>query len=1284
MLKDFIRLHKMSNQIIKQLSGILNTDDSNENIGVTHHKYAKNIRFRGVGNNYRAENIPGTTLLPNPYLPAGTNEGIGAFYDDLKQRIFTFNYNSSGLHAIYQYTISTQVWARIALVGYNTDGDIFGFTLNGTIYNVKMLYGDATQGDTLYFNNSQKQPCEINIERALTGGYGTIKRTYIDVIKAPSILPPALTYENDGTVTVNNIRRKLFKFKIRFVYDNKEKSVWSSQGELPLPTNYTDTAIDKDPTKNCRIALVVPTGEGDVAKIEIAAAVSEKNTFLDYVLVQTLDKAALGLSDNDITTYRFYNNQAYTPIDVVESIQTQDLVPLTANALEFLNGNVPIYGGITEGFNPITITAANTSTFTPQYTTQPPFVFVSNQSGDSGFGTGNIHTVLIGIVAIGNTYNIYTTNQTVTFVAAATTTASVITGLAAAAVIAGFTVVSSNTENLVIIKTGESLQRTLAVPVLIAISDSFVYDWNSRYSFAIVYFDKAGRTNGALTNITLPVQTTNYTETATVPNIPKIQLSLTSRPPDWAYYYQIVRTKNLSKLKTFYWVSEQTFKDNDFAYISIENLNIFIKNNPSSSFLAYDFSPNDRIRFVKILSDGTSTIYTNNDFDIQAQIINPTINGAIKEGQFLKIALPTTSGTFDFGTFAFDNYFINLYTPAQANSEGLDLYYEFGERYTIGNPTASTRYHQGMLQNQTSNLSQGATFEFTKGDDYLRPRTIQTGGELNYTIDVGEITAGRHTLGVTFVDRSFTDLNIIVGNSPLQSLAGWTYASDTRAILKMAGGSPTTTFKIKGTISVDPLDDDTFTWFFQKQDGTVIYVNAQRGITDSPQIFQVDCSVTLAAGEFISFLGWSEDDYSNDKKYFTTDLKITVDKSYATTIIDQNFSDYFQSAVNSNGTAGRSYIVDVNAQQIFNPTLIRWGLAYQPNTNINQTNRFREINFDEIDRSKGVIQRFKVRDRILRVFQERGVGKLDIFAKFLQDSGNTNILSTTDEIITKNNVQYYAGLFGLGTQPTGLVSSKNADYFVDPVRGYQLRLSGDGITPISELYKGQFYIQPLFIPYNSDYLRLNGARAKILGYYDYAEEQYLTILQGGILNGNTIENQTFSFNEKRNAYCSFYDFHPEWILSANDDTYSFYRGQMYIHNNQTQWCNFYGTQYYPSITLPFNDKILLKKTFLALSYQANKLWTAPNDDDITTSQPNPQTGLPQISKLKDFNFEVQEGIYYAALLKDINSRQDKLAAWHNGDELKGTWLQVTLQYSGNNFVYLYLPYIAFALSGRNL
>lgn len=454
---------------LKNFNGIMDTDSPNENIGAGSIKMGRNIRYRGDKGDWRIENIPGNTLIPCN-LPTGTNETIGAFYDELKQRVFDFKYNSNGNHSIRYIELATNNIVDLLVCGTNTDGDILGFTLDGKIYNVKMLYGDETQGDTLYFNNSQDEPCQLNIERTIAQTYGVMTRDFLEVIKYPANRPPYVTYGDDASVTVNTLRKKLFRFMTRPVYYSREKSVVSMKSEVPLPINAADTAIDKDPTKNCKISIVYETLGADVEKIEILGQVSGKsdesgvldpNAFGDPFLIQVIDKAELSLNDNDIATFVFYNDQAYSEIDPQDAIQLFDLVPLQAGALEMLNGNVPLYGAITEGFDLNTITATVTPSALPKVDTQLPYVFVGSQSGDSAFGTGDIHIVVIGTIAVGYVFTFITTNQTITFTATVATTANVITGLAAAAVVAGFTVVSSDTENLVVTKTGESLQTVV-------------------------------------------------------------------------------------------------------------------------------------------------------------------------------------------------------------------------------------------------------------------------------------------------------------------------------------------------------------------------------------------------------------------------------------------------------------------------------------------------------------------------------------------------------------------------------------------------------------------------------------------------------------------------------------------------------------------------------------------------------------------------------------------------------------------------------------------------------
>lgn len=1283
---------------IKKFNGIMDTDSPNETIGQGCIKMGRNIRFRGDKGNWRIENTEGNTLIPFNQ-PAGLNECISGFYDELRQRIFGFIYNSNGFHSIRILPLDTLAIFSLLTNGTNADNDCLEFTLDGKITEVKILYGDETQGDTLYFNNSYNEPCQINIERTLAGTYGTMTRDFLEVIKYPANRPPYVTYGDDVSITVNTMRQKLFRFMTRPIYFSREKSVVSIRSELPLPINASDTAIDKDPTKNCKISIVYETLGADVESIEMLGQVSGKtdengvldpNAFSDPFLIQTINKADAGLPDNDIATLVFYNNQAYTEIDAEDAIQLFDLVPLEAGALEMLNGNVPIYGDITEGFDLTAITATVAASSIPRVDTQLPYIFIGSQSGDSAFGAGNIHIVVIGTIASGYNFTFITTNQTISFTSVTTTTSAVIAGLAAAAIVAGFTVISSDNENLVVAKTGERLQIVVRVSPFLAVTNGFAHNWNDKGAYCVNYFDKGGRTAGAETIQNMSFQTLNYTESAGIPNITQLLLSISNRPPLTAFYFTLGRTNSLAKLKFLYWVSDTTYKDTEFAWIGIENLNTFIENNQSdktkpsnSAHLAYDFSPGDRLRFIKVLSGSVNTVYVNQDFTIIGQELSPNINGTVRTGQFIKISLPATSGTFDFGTSDFFNYEIELYTPAQSVANSLNKFYEFGERYTIGNPGTSTRYHQGMTQNQTPNLSQPATFTINKGQYYYRNRQINVGAEYNYQITPYEQGIARTTLGLGFVSQTYTDPAITPGSSPNANLVGFDISTNTdRAILNITSG--TYVFRIKGSISVSFNDfGEMFSYYLQDSNLNVTYLVAPTGftgITQGPHVFEFDVTFSLSGAVRLFIFAYSSGDYANSKTYSDSKIKITRQLPYTAPIIDANYSDYFPSAVNSNA---RPTIEQPESERSNNPQLLRWGKANIKNTNINEVSRFTVLNFDEIDGTKGGIKILSSENRILNVLQERGCGWYSIYGKILQNNAGENVITTTDEIISRNNIQYLSGTYGIGNNKPSFAKTKLGYFFIDSIRGYQVRRSVDGLTPINELFYGQYKIRGIITKYNDDYIRLNGALSVILGYYDYFEEQYVVFCQEGVFNGGSIPNENFSFNEKRKAYCDFPNFNPEWIVCAQDKTFSWKSGQLYMHDNTTNYGEYYGVKTYPSVTLVFNDKVALKKTFNALAYQANQFWVAKNSGDIITSQPNEQTGLPQISQLKEVDFEINEGLYYAALLRDENSMTDAREALIEGDFLKGTSIQITLTYYGSSFAFLYLPYVDYDISPRN-
>lgn len=1252
-------------------SGFMNYDDPDEVINPTHHRDGRNISFKGTLPNLQVQNVPGTIAISNPLLPlTGTNKNIGKLYDPIGKRIFFFNFNSSGNHGIYLFNTLLATFQRLVEVGINTTGDPLAFTVNGIISSINIIYGDSTQGQILCYVDSLGRPSKINVTRALASGYGTIQRSFLNIIKEPADIPPSVAYENDSANTVNNCRKKLFRIKVRWVFDDQDKAVTSSQSEMPLPFAAFDQAVDTDPTKNCRIAIVYPTGPSNVRKIEIIISNSLGNIMSDFYLVASLDKSVENIPNNDIATYLFYNDKAYTYIDINESNQLFDYVPISCGAQALLNGNVLSYGNITEGYPNLTNFSDGTTTSNITSSTRPYYYgelftrLVANQDGKSGFGTGNIHIVLRGVIIASvfsvDTYTVYMTDGTnITYTASVgDDAAAVIEGLRVNAISKGYAIVSVGSNDLVVEKATISLARTLITSDYINNSllnmSVTAYDWSSKYAWGIVYFDREGRTNGAVYTSGFSVNSAPYTEGE--PNKPSFNASIYHQPPTWAYYYQWVRTKNLSKQNLVQWVTDRTFKDTvaltgtiKYAYLSIESLNVFVRNNPGSP-LGYSFLAGDRVRFFKRFNPDNSTanLYGNSrDYEIVASLTNPQINGEEKIGQFVKIILPATDGTFDFGN-GFDNYFIEIYTPAQSVANNLNLYYEYGQRYAVGDPALSTRFHQGELQNQEYQV-QPATFEFNRGDYYLRLRAIQTGNVYLYNVESGG-TGSIDTvlIGLNFQGSTYNDSNITAQSVPFVPLTGsFNPGADSRWFLKAIAN---TTFKIEGTITFsfqESHSGDNWRIYLENRYGEQFnIVPSFDASTASTHTFVINSSITLE-DDRIFLIAASNISQERVLVFVSSNLTFTVDHLISQRCIDPNFSDYFASSVNSNG---RAFVFDENANQVTYPDLYRWSLAYQRNTNINQTNRFYPQNFDEVDRSFGAIMRMMVWDRVLTFFQERKCGWTGVYQRFISSSDGSSNLVTTDSIITSNNVQYYAGDYGVGNQGDAVTQSGFVYYFPDPIKGDILRLSRDGITVLSELYKMKTYTGRVLPEYLKNNTYTYGGNARITGVFNVRKDnvgEYLCVLQRGNSMSGVVGDETLAFDESKNSFTSFYDFAPDNMVCAENVLYSFYAGVLYSHNSGAKNV-FYGQYFDPTITRVLNQNLLQKKTFISHTQVGNVCWDCPM---IYTNQVSYGSTVQQ-SVLIPEDFKRLEADFSASFLRDTNS----IGSLINGEVLKGNFI----------------------------
>jgi hypothetical protein len=553
-----------------------------------------------------------------------------------------------------------------------------------------------------------------------------------------------------------------------------------------------------------------------------------------------------------------------------------------------------------------------------------------------------------------------------------------------------------------------------------------------------------------------------------------------------------------------------------------------------------------------------------------------------------------------------------------------------------------------------------------KGDAYARLRAIQTGNIYKWNVIQGSLNNTNYFLvGLSFVGATYTSAGITGNSVPIVPLSNsFNPSGDSRSFLNV---TPNTTFKVSGSLTLNfPTDFTGDSWSLYVYDiYSGVYILVQSidtskagtytfNITSVNYLGTISDSITLE-NDRVFLIAKSDlrtpifSGGARNVNILSGTLSFTMDHVINQICIDPNFSDTYPSAVNSNG---RAFVFDENANQVNYPTMYRWSLAYQTDTNINQTCRFYATNFDTLMRDYGALRRMMVWDKVLTMFQDRKVGQVGIYKKFITDTAGNQQLITTTDIITSNNVQYYAGEFGVGNQGDSVVQSGFVYYFVDPVRGKQLRLSRDGITDLSELYKTQTWAAANITKYLNTYNYTYGGNARITGTWNVRKDnvgEWLCCLQGGFLGMENLLSQTMSFDESRNAFASKFNFSPDCIVCAENTLYSWSNGRMYIHDNTSAYNTFYGQYFDSTITRVFNHALIQKKSWMSLTEVSNSIWDCPV---IYTNYLSYGT-TPQQSNLITQDFADIESTYSASFLGDQNS-----IGGLYGDVLKGNLIVI--------------------------
>ncbi len=247
---------------------------------------------------------------------------------------------------------------------------------------------------------------------------------------------------------------------------------------------------------------------------------------------------------------------------------------------------------------------------------------------------------------------------------------------------------------------------------------------------------------------------------------------------------------------------------------------------------------------------------------------------------------------------------------------------------------------------------------------------------------------------------------------------------------------------------------------------------------------------------------------------------------------------------------------------------------YNTNSGVNNLNQFIQAEkiTKDLNPTYGSIQKlFQRRINLIAFCEDRVIKILSNKDALYNADGNIN-LTATNRVLGDANP--FAGDYGISKNPESFAVDNYRAYFTDKQRGAVLRLSMDGITPISEYGMSDYF---------KDNLKLNGT---LIGSFDIKKGEY----------NLTMPNiqKTVSFKESVNGWSSFKSFVPKQGISMSGDYYTVKNSLPYKHHvenykNETVSRNtFYDEYVSSSVSVLLNDMPSVVKMYKTLNYEGSQ------------------------------------------------------------------------------------------------
>lgn len=1027
------------------------------------------------------KNVLGNSKITDLQL---TNaETIGVFGDQINQKIYWF-VTSDDKDLVLEHDKAN---AKTDVLLESSRPGILNFSKSYLITGVNKVYNGDSDKDLLEWTDDFNEPRRINIVRAKTYGADGFIEADISAIKAMPKQAPGALLTYTGTATENNMEERLLQFAYRYQYlDNEFSAIspfqYAAFASNRFQMNYQTMENEGMVNAFNAVDITFNTGSENVKAIQLL--VKENNSPTVYV-IDTFDKGQLLWANNTIESFTFSNNKVLVALPSAEYFKLYDNVPRLAKALENI-GNRTVYGNILEGYDIIDqngnainldyeVTLNSQSLIGEEITSS---FTNTNWTGDTlsfdllGQPLTKGHALQFDIyVESPTTFGSY--NQDFTYVlnqdyADATELAAeqkfidFFEKIITSSFMAGFTAtpppngsVSSNTKFTIsgatvneISVTSPKVTYEINPPggvfedhtwSYVESSTAVFYNAsgvnsslksNRDYEIGFIYRDDPGRATTALTS---PYNTLHIPQSASIFKN-KIQVQINHPPPAFADRYQLVIKTNKGNYETIYCTTFYT--DGLFRWVKLEGASKDKVKEGDTLIVKGDLSgPVQDVvktRVIEVTTQEEDFITDNKDENDNLIIEEP--------GVYMKIR------------------------PLGFNMNDSDSLYEFYDDF-------DSRHDN---PNPTLNIGD---FGFTDDQDVFEFYPITAGTKITIKIESWERNRNDNYWGY---EESF------IANQDHANFQAWfdtevqnfgQFETDHLELVEFTDGGKN--FKIRS-------NEGGYGWGGDRRilgEITVIFGNLLIFETE-PLESDVDIFYETAETFFIQN-GQHQGNIQNQDVNGFVPAIVEIDAFNCFAMGNGAESNKIKDALNQNSTnfdyrATSTSVEPYGAVRRFSD--LTYSDPYQEESSENGLGSFNlsRANFKaDISQKYGSIQKLWARDTDLIVYQEDKIHRVLFGKDLLMNADGSSNLTATDQVLGQHIA--FAGEYGISKNPESHAVFGTRAYNADAKRGTYLRLSIDGITPISQyglnnehnkVFRSSLYKKKVggFDPYNNEYI----------------------------------------------------------------------------------------------------------------------------------------------------------------------------------------------------------------------